>query len=292
MFNGSFHSLGSFTDPNVASQYPGNTAFQVEEVNNQIYVTFGGFTPPFGGVVDVFDTDGHLLTPRHFAANAPGHGPLVNPWGIVPAPADFGPFSHDILIGNVEDGRINAFDPHTGTFLGSLLRPDETPIEITGLWDLAFGAGSRNNGRTDELFFTAGATAADFTGNGLFGMITATGERGDDPLVENSGDSSAVSADALTLMGIGQNNAAAACEVVPGWPQVRTAAPPRSGAPAEGGVLAAPLVSQSLPIRRASVPDLLATKAAPAWMLDQLFADLDGSTSGALRYGEAPAWVL
>jgi uncharacterized protein (TIGR03118 family) len=30
MFDGAFNSLGSFTDPNVATQYPGKTAFQVE----------------------------------------------------------------------------------------------------------------------------------------------------------------------------------------------------------------------------------------------------------------------
>ena len=174
MFDGGFHSIGSFTDPNVASQYPGNTVFQVENVNNKLFVTFTGFTAPFGGVVDVFDTDGHLLTPNHFAANAPGQGPLNAPWGIVQAPAHFGKFSNDLLIGNVEGaGNINAFDPVTGAFLGPLTHPDGTPIAITGLWDLAFGAGGKNNGKTDELFFTAGFTAEDPAGNGLFGMIDA-----------------------------------------------------------------------------------------------------------------------
>ena len=117
----------------MATQYPGNVAFQVEDVNDRLYVTFGGFTAPFGGVVDVFDTDGHLLTPNHFAANA-GAGPLENPWGIVQAPADFGAFSNDLLIGNVEGaGNINAFDPTTGAFLGPLTHPDGTPIAIAGL---------------------------------------------------------------------------------------------------------------------------------------------------------------
>src|SRR5262249_5834573 len=102
MFDGRFHSRGSFTDPSVATQYPGYTAFQVEDVNDQLYVTFGGFTPKVGGVVDVFDTDGTLLTPDHFAANAAnaaaGAGKLENPWGIVQAPADFGEFSNALLI--------------------------------------------------------------------------------------------------------------------------------------------------------------------------------------------------
>src|SRR5262249_6073120 len=160
-----------------ASQYPGNTVFQVEDVDNKLYATFTGFTEPFGRVVDVFDTDGNLLTPNHFAANAPGQGPLTAPWGIALAPSHFGKFSHDLLIGNVEGaGAINAFDPVTGAALGQLQHPDGTPIAITGLWDLAFGAGAKNNGKTDELFFTAGPTAEDLAGHGLFGRIDVAGD--------------------------------------------------------------------------------------------------------------------
>src|SRR5262249_9996512 len=91
MFDGRFHSLGSFTDPKVSAEFPGHPgAWQVEDVNGRLFVTFTlGFGPsgPFGGVVDIFDTDGHLLTPNHFAANAPGAGPLEAPWGVVQAPA-------------------------------------------------------------------------------------------------------------------------------------------------------------------------------------------------------------
>jgi uncharacterized protein (TIGR03118 family) len=182
MFDGQFHSQGSFTDLNVATQYPGNTVFQVENEDGKLFVTFACFTPPFGGVVDVFDMDGHLLTPNHFAANAPGAGPLENPWGIVQATSDFGPFSNDLLIGNVEgNGNINAFDPTSGQFLGQLKHPDGTPIAITGLWDLEFGGGKPANGRINDLYFDAGFTAADPAGNGLFGRIVATRKKhGDD----------------------------------------------------------------------------------------------------------------
>jgi uncharacterized protein (TIGR03118 family) len=178
MFGGQFQSLGSFTDPNVnvpGSPYAGNTAFQVEDVKGRLFVTFGGFSAPFGGVVDVFDTDGNLLTPNHFAANAPGMGPLVNPWGIAEAPGDFGKFSHDLLIGNVEDGRINAFNPNTGKFLGTLSQPDGTPIVIPGLWDFTFStSGSEEDDKANKLYFTAGFSAQNPAGNGLFGVITAT----------------------------------------------------------------------------------------------------------------------
>jgi uncharacterized protein (TIGR03118 family) len=187
MFGRSFQYLGSFTDPNVnvpGSPLSGNTVYQVEDVKGQLFVAFAGFSPPFGGVVDIFDTDGRLLTPNHFTANAPKAGPLVNPWGITQAPPDFGKFSNDILIGNVEqnggprDASINAFDPRTGAFLGHLQQPDGKPIAIPGLWDLAFGSGSPQNGKTNELFFTAGPNAITFTGNGLFGMIHAAGDQG------------------------------------------------------------------------------------------------------------------
>jgi uncharacterized protein (TIGR03118 family) len=178
MLDGRFRSIGSFTDPNVAAQYPGNTVFQVEDVNNKLFVTYTGFTEPFGGVVDVFDTDGHLLTPSHFAANAPEQGPLDAPWGIALAPSHFGEFSGDLLIGNVEGaGNINAFDPATGAFLGALTHPDGTPVAIAGLWDLAFGGGGET-GRPDELFFTAGFTADDPAGNGLFVVIRAASDHG------------------------------------------------------------------------------------------------------------------
>jgi uncharacterized protein (TIGR03118 family) len=271
MFNGTFHSRGSFTDRSVARQYPGNTAFQVEDLNGRLYVTFGGFTPPFGGVVDVFDTDGHLLTPNHFAANAGGAGPLENPWGVVLAPADFGVFSNDLLIGNVEgDGNINAFDPKTGAFLGRLTHPDGTPIAIPGLWDLAFGGGTKSNGKTNQLFFTAGPNADTFTGNGLFGMIQAAGDGGG-----NSADAAA----ALALPAVGQGNASA-----PGGQQTQPAALPTSG-PALA--LGAP------PIRPASAPGWLAARGGAHRVLDQVFADPDGSTlADALRLDRSHAGAL
>ena len=115
-----------------------------------------------------------LLTPNHFAANAPGAGPLVNPWGIVRAPAHFGNFSKALLIGNVENGKINAFNPDTGAFSRPAHRFEQRRNRNTGLWDLSFGNG-RKNGRANQLFFDAGLTAANFSGNGLLGVILATG---------------------------------------------------------------------------------------------------------------------
>jgi prepilin-type processing-associated H-X9-DG protein len=130
-------------------------------------------------VVDVFDTDGHLLTPNHFAANAPGAGPLQNPWGVTQAPANFGAYSNDLLIGNVAGaGNINVFDPATGAYLGKLRQPDGAPIAITGLWDLQFGDGTPHGGKTNQLFFDAGPNAPGVSVNGTFGVIRAAGDQG------------------------------------------------------------------------------------------------------------------
>jgi hypothetical protein len=130
-----------------------------------------------GGIVDIFDTDGKLLTTNHFAANAPGAGPLSAPWGVTQAPADFGKFSNDIIIGNDEGpGYIDAFDPNTGAYLGQLTKPDGTPIAIPGLWYLTFGGGTPQTGLTKQLYFDAGPSLEQGTGHGLFGRIIAAGE--------------------------------------------------------------------------------------------------------------------
>src|SRR5262249_36476194 len=156
-------------------------AWQVDEAGDgRLFVLFTedlGPGGPYGGIVDIFDTDGHLLTPNHFIANAPGAGPLESPWGITQAPADFGQFRNDILIGNDEGpGYINAFDPETGAYLGHLTHPDGTPIAIPGLWYLTFGGGTPQTGLTKQLYFDAGPNLEHNLGQGLFGRIIAAGQ--------------------------------------------------------------------------------------------------------------------
>ncbi len=176
MFNGDFKATGSFTDPTVTSIEPSFGAWSVQTVDRKLYVTFASLENTHGGVVDVFDTDGHLLTPNHFAANAFDAGPLENPWGIIQAPANFGAFSHELLIGNVAGaGNINVYNPSTGAYLGQLDQPDGAPIAITGLWDLEFGDGTRQGGKTNQLFFDAGPNAPGVSVNGLFGVIQPDG---------------------------------------------------------------------------------------------------------------------
>jgi uncharacterized protein (TIGR03118 family) len=178
MFDGQFHSLGSFTDPSVAPHYPGNTVFQAKFFEGRVFVTFATFTAPFDGIIDIFDRDGNLLTPNHWAVSGYGTGPLVNPWAIIRAPRNFGQFSHAILIGNVEDGRISAYND-LGHFLGQLKDVHHHPIAIAGLWDLVFTRQDDESGN-NRLYFAAGPDAEDFAGDGLFGYIVPTTDDNDD----------------------------------------------------------------------------------------------------------------
>ena len=70
------------------------------------------------------------------------HGDLNSPWGLVLAPASFGGFSGDLLVGNFGDGLIHAYDPVHGTEAGTLTNTDGNPIAIDGLWGLRFGNGT------------------------------------------------------------------------------------------------------------------------------------------------------
>jgi uncharacterized protein (TIGR03118 family) len=115
------------------------------------------------GYVDEFDASGKLLLRLQ-------HGPWLNaPWGVAQSPATFGQFSNNILVGNFGSGQIAAFDPGTGEFLGRLHGPKGTLV-IPGLWAIAFGGGTPNNGAPTDLFFTAGI---DDEEHGLFGILTA-----------------------------------------------------------------------------------------------------------------------
>src|SRR5262249_10076487 len=108
-------------------------------------------------------------------------------WGLAMAPANFGFFSNDLLVGNFGDGEINAFDPTklrgTGEFQqrGFLHSEDGAPIRIKGLWAIQFGSGapgsSSANGSTNTLFFTAGPGDEN---HGLFGRLDVVPSRGNE----------------------------------------------------------------------------------------------------------------
>ena len=89
------------------------------------------------------------------------------PWGIAVAPANFGTYSNNLLVGNFGDGVINAFDATTGAFVGALADSNGTAFANPGLWGIGFGNGAQNQ-PTTTLYFAAGiANEAD----GLYGRI-------------------------------------------------------------------------------------------------------------------------
>ena len=170
VFDASFTPVvraGAFTDSALPAGY---APFGIQAIGNQIYVTFAKQDAQAEddvagaglGAVSVFDTSGVLL--RRLI---PVGGKLDAPWGMALAPADFGVFSNALLVGNFGDGRINAFDPTTGSFLGTLSKSDGSAIAIDGLWGIAFGNGI-NAQPTNTLFYSAGP--ADES-HGVYGRI-------------------------------------------------------------------------------------------------------------------------
>lgn len=173
VFDGDFAPAtldGSFSDPMLPE---GFAPFGIQEINGTIYVTYAlqdedaedDVPGPGNGYINKFDLEGNLL--GRFASN----GPLNSPWAVVVAPAGFGPFGGDLLIGNFGDGKINAFDPATGDFLGTLTDSAGDPIKIEGLWGLHFGSGG-SGGDPNTLYFAAGIPGpGQVEDHGLFGSI-------------------------------------------------------------------------------------------------------------------------
>ncbi len=151
------HLQGSFHDPNLPAGY---FPYNITNLGGQLWVAYAGLNT---GYIDVYDTEGNLI--RRVVSG----GPLYFPWGMAIAPAHFGQFSNDLIVGNTGSGLLNAYDPHTGRFLGHLRDKTGKPIDIVGLWGLIFGNGG-NGGDPNTLYFTAGIY---FYFHGLFGSLTA-----------------------------------------------------------------------------------------------------------------------
>ena len=92
---------------------------------------------------------------------------LAAPWGMVVAPSNFGPFANALLVGNLVDGSISAFNMSNGEFAGQLADSNSKRISIPGLWSLIDGDGALN-AQSGAVYFTAGPNGY---ASGLFGMI-------------------------------------------------------------------------------------------------------------------------
>jgi uncharacterized protein (TIGR03118 family) len=154
---------GTFTDPNLPA---GFAPHGIHVIGNQIYVAYAMQDTPKhdaapgagAGQVDIFDSTGKFVS-TFVAAGANNN--LNAPWGIAQAPASFGAFGGDILVGNFGDGTISAFDT-TGKFLGQLTNSAGKVLVNPGVWDMVFGGGGGANndpGALGTLYITAGGSA-------------------------------------------------------------------------------------------------------------------------------------
>ena len=170
VYNAAFQQVtlppNAFVDPHLPRGY---APFNVVPIGNRLFVTYAvqgaekkdDVAGQSHGIVDTFDLAGNMLA--RFAQ----HGQLDSPWGVAQAPAGFGQFRGQILIGNFGNGHINAFDPGSGEFLDKVRNPHGQAIVIDGLWTIMFGNG-RNGGDQNKLYFTAGPNDES---DGLFGSL-------------------------------------------------------------------------------------------------------------------------
>ena len=173
---------GQFHDPHTPA---GFAPFGVKNVDGTLFVSYAkqdadkhdDVAGPGNGFIDEFDTHGHFL--KRFASGTAAGGKLTalnSPIGATFAPAGFGNFGGDLLIGNFGDSHVSVFNPHTGKFLGQLQDTFGHPLvldggfngtDTKGLWGIAFGNGQGGAGK-ETLFFASGINDES---DGMFGAV-------------------------------------------------------------------------------------------------------------------------
>ena len=154
----------AFRDWNLPEGY---SPFGIQTLGNRVYVSYALRNPESGddvsgaghGFIDVFSTGGSLV--KRLVSG----GVLDSPWAMVMAPAGWGAFGGDLLVGNFGDGKIHAYD-NSGHLVGTM-RHGDADLVLDGLWGLLFGNG--RSAATNELMFTSGP---DHEAHGLWGVIT------------------------------------------------------------------------------------------------------------------------
>jgi len=174
-FDASFKPLGlPFKDPKLPK---GFAPFGIQALGGNVFVTYAqqdkakkaSLGGTGSGFVDEFTPDGVLVAR---VASQSKRGPLNAPWGLALAPANFGAYSGDLLVGNFGNGRISAYQQLASgkwVYKGQIRTADGKPIAIDGLWAIAFGNGAAA-GPTNDLYFLAGPTGQQ---HGLFGFVAA-----------------------------------------------------------------------------------------------------------------------
>lgn len=180
VFDSSFNPVNfgpnAFIDPQLPA-LPANEAWEPYNVANlggNLYVAYAPL-PLTGGLPVSGDQNGviaEFTTAGTFMSNITKLGLLNDPWGMVMAPAHFGRYSNDLLVGNFGDGKINAYRVGSdGLYFwsGVLRGPDHQILKNGALWSLWFGNGA-NGANATTLYFTTGGP--DENVDGLLGAIS------------------------------------------------------------------------------------------------------------------------
>jgi uncharacterized protein (TIGR03118 family) len=164
------HWENAFRDRHLPAHY---APFGIQNLNGMIFVTYARqdmaredeIAGAGKGFVDVFNARGKLL------GRVASRGPLNAPWGLAWAPAGFGRFSGDLIVGNFGNGRLLAYRWHDGhwKFDATLRSADHKVITIDGLWGIGFG-NNAGAGPSTTLFWAAGP---DDETHGAFGSVRA-----------------------------------------------------------------------------------------------------------------------
>jgi len=174
VFDASYKPLTlGFTDSGIPK---GWAPFGIQALNGNIFVTYAQqdpsreFSVAGGGLgyVDEYSPDGALLA--RIASKGTKRAPLDAPWGLAMAPANFGAYSGDLLVGNFGNGRLSAYALLANGkwgYKGQLRVASGKPIALDGLWAIAFGNGT-GSGPTNNLYFASGPVGQT---HGLFGFV-------------------------------------------------------------------------------------------------------------------------
>jgi uncharacterized protein (TIGR03118 family) len=264
-FDSSFNQVqlpgNAFQDPLIPSDFH---AYNIQNLGPVDNVDLVAISYARSDIAPGFGTVGLFTSSGQFIMNLPD-GAFSAPWAVTIAPSNFGPFSNDLLVGNLESGQIAAYSlavGQFGQFVDFLRDPSGNVIQIDDLWGLHFGNGT-TAGDSNALYFAAGPNNYN---DGLFGslrFVSDASPTGASPThtAATAGDGMAMLAHALMSSG-----------------PATTAMPPMVMPPTAPHGPATPAAAVPASHPSMSIPDSGAHDPSPADLMaqaiDQLFAAL------------------